>query len=144
MPPIHSTYSPQPPYIVATLPFVTRATLRLYCSLNCIRETVPYPTVKANSSAHVPVTTPPIGAIRICTPGSTNVCPGATTRVCIGACAVATLACVTAFWDVEKEPTRKAASVMESVVLAVWPCALVPLRVTVGTMAVSRVVLVGC
>jgi hypothetical protein len=86
--------------------------------------------VAIRRSAQAPVTIPPMGAIRMCVPGTTNGSPAATTRVCM---APATLDSVTASSCCAKTPLTKVASLVERLVLTVWPWESTAVNLTTGT-----------
>jgi hypothetical protein len=86
-------------------------------------------------TAQTPVTTAPIGAIRILRPGSTNVASEATTRVWIGDSTALLVTVVTAS---AKTPETKVASLFDKEVLTVSPFASVPVKVIFGIRSFSR------
>lgn len=90
-------------------------------------------------TAHTPVTMPPMGKIRMWTPGRTNGAPDATTKVWIGGWTVAlvTVACLA------KTPETKFASVDDSVVLTA-PVLSVPVRVMTGVSTFCSAALQIC
>jgi hypothetical protein len=108
---------------------LARAALLRYCSLNCMRPTVPYAIVAINKTVQMPVMMAPMGKIKMFRPGTTKGEPDATTRVWIGGWSRDLVGVTTA----AKTPDTKVASSEERVVLTVCPLGSWPVNVTVGT-----------
>lgn len=121
----------------ARSPFSALADLLLYCSLNCIRPTVPYAIVPTKRTVQILVMINPIGTIKMFKPGTTNGASDATTRVWMGGI---TWDFVTVTWAA-KTPETKVASSEEREVFTFAPVLSVPVRVTVGTRTFWRAAL---